>query len=285
MMIIDGHRHVGYCRENGTRTSEEIIAEMDRLGVARAVIAPSGMDNEGEVSLEEGAARQKALMAEVGAYLETRRVTPAVEGLRRKRIDHGDVLKVMRRHGDRLAGTWFANPWGGDRALADAAEAVRTAGFRCFKLHPLVHAYGAEETVVDPVLALAGELGVPAWFHTSYGPGTEIERVVESARRFPGTQVVLGHAGVGDLEGTLHAVAAARATRENENVWIDLSDCRLPAMRTMIEGGVPERLVLSSDDPFGSLERQLAQARQIAGADKELLAKVLGGNAARLYGL
>ncbi len=116
-------------------------------------------------------------------------------------------------------------------------------------------------------------------------PGTEIERVVESARRFPGTQVVLGHAGVGDLEGTLHAVTAARATRENENVWIDLSDCRLPAMRTMIEGGVPERLVLSSDDPFGSLERQIAQARQIAGADEELLAKVLGDNAARLYGL
>ncbi len=104
-MIIDGHRHVGYCRENGTRTSEEIIAEMDRLGVARAVIAPSGMDNEGEVSPEEGAAWQKTLMAEVGAYLETRRVTPAVEGLRRKRIDHGDVLEATRRHGDRLAGT------------------------------------------------------------------------------------------------------------------------------------------------------------------------------------
>ena len=56
-------------------------------------------------------------------------------------------------------------------------------------------------------------------------------------------------------------------------------------MRTMIKRGVPERLVLSSDDPFGSLDRETAQAREIAGADEELLAKVLGGNAARLCGL
>ena len=44
-------------------------------------------------------------------------------------------------------------------------------------------------------------------------------------------------------------------------------------------------MILSSDDPFGPLERQIEQARQIAGADERLLAKVLGENAARLYGL
>jgi len=282
MMIIDGHRHVGYCRENGTRTSEEIIAEMDRLGVARAVIAPSGMEDEGEVSVEEGAAWQKTLMAEVGSYLETGRVTPALETLRRKPIDHGDVVEAVRLHGERLVGTWWVNPWEGEEALSEAAAAVREGGFRCFKLHPLLHAFAADEAVVDPVLASAGELGIPVWFHASYGPGTEIARVVKSARRFPATQVVLGHAGVGDMDGTLHAVTA---TRELQNVWIDLSDCRLPAMRTMIEGGVPERLVLSSDDPFGTLERQIGQVREIARADEGLLAKVLGGNAARLYGL
>jgi len=56
----------------------------------------------------------------------------------------------------------------------------------------------------------------------------------------------------------------------------------MDAMRRMIEEGPAERLMLASDDPFGTLERQMEQARRIVGGDDALLRGVMGGNAVRL---
>ena len=78
------------------------------------------------------------------------------------------------------------------------------------------------------------------------------------------------------------AAEAAVVASAFPNVWIDLSDCRLAPMRCMIRESPRDRPMLASDDPFGPLERQLDQAREIARADKALLGGILGENARRL---
>lgn len=282
MMIIDEHRHVGYCGSNGTRTSGEIIAEMDRLGVDRAVVAPSGMEDKGAITEEEDLERQRALMDVLQRCIEEGYVTPEVEARRRGSIDHSDVLDAVREHGGRLLGCWWLNPWRGEEDLTEACAVVREQGFRYWKVHPMVHAFAADDAVMHPVMARAAEAGVPVWFHSSYGPGTEIKRIARLARRFPQTQVILGHAGVVALAGREHAADAVAAAAELSNVWIDLSDCRMEPMRRMIQNGPADRLMLASDDPFGRLDRQMDQARRIAGQDAALLRKIMGDNAARL---
>ena len=284
-MIIDEHRHVGYCGSNGTRTAGEIIAEMDRLGVDRAVVAPSGMVDEGPVSEEEDVAGQRALMEAVRRCIEGGEVTREVEARRGRRIDHNDVIEAVGEHGERLLGCWWVGPWRGEADLEEACAAVRERGFRYWKVHPMAHVFAADDGVMDPVMERAAGVGVPVWFHSSYGPGTEIRRIADLARRFPETQVILGHAGVRDLDGRVNAADAVAAAWALGNVWIDLSDCRMDAMQRMMEDGPAERLMLASDDPFGALERQMEQARRIAGGDDALLRGVMGENAARLLGI
>ena len=281
-MIIDEHRHVGYCGSNGTRTAGEIIAEMDRLGVDRAVVAPGGMTDEGPMSQEEDVARQRVLMEAVRRCIEGGRVMREVEERRRRRIDHDDVLEAVDAYGERLLGCWWVNPWRGEEDLEKARAGVRERGLRYWKVHPMCHVFAADDEVMDPVMACAGEADVPVWFHSSYGPGTEVGRIANLARRFPETQVILGHAGVTDLEGRASSAQAAAAAGELANVWIDLSDCRMESMQRMIEDGPADRLMLASDDPFGSLERQMGQVRRIVGSDKASLEKIMGENAARL---
>ncbi|MFH0963860.1 MAG: amidohydrolase family protein [Planctomycetota bacterium] len=284
-MMIDEHRHVGYTRANGTRTAEEIIAEMDRLGVDRAVIAPSGMKNEPQVSDEEEVAGQRKLMEAVRECIEGGRVTPEIEERRRGLVDHEDVLAAVRRYPERLIGCWWVNPWRGEEDCLSAAAAVRELGFRCVKLHPLVHVFAADDAVMSRVMEWAAEIDVPVWFHSSYGPGTEVRRIARLAARFPGTRVILGHAGVRDLAGEEHSREAAAAARASRNVWIDLSDCHEEPMRRMIENAPGDRLVLASDDPFGRLERQVSYLREIAGEDSELFRMISGGNASALLGV
>gem|GEM_PF-4612768 len=282
-MLVDEHRHIGYCRSNGTRTAARIMAELDRLGFDRAIVVPSGYADAGPVSEAQEAVLLQECNAVLLEYLRTGQVSAALRALRERAVDHALMLAAVQDHAPRLRGCWWVNPWEGDAGLAAAAAAVAAGMCCCFKVHPLFHGFAADEPVLAPVLALAADLGVPVWFHSAFGPGTEIERVAQSARRAPQTTVVLGHAGVGDPDGSRNARAAAETAAALANVWIDLSDCREPALRTIFRSAPRERLLLASDDPFGALETQLRRLEPILGGDDALRRAVCGENARRLF--
>jgi len=281
-MVIDEHRHIGHCHSNGWVGANDIIGEMDRLGIDRAVIVPSGLAGGLRMSPEEDEARQQRRMKAVQACLDGGEVSEEAAEMRRDDVDHSEVLKAVREHGDRFVGCWFVNPWSGERSLGEARRAIRELGFGYMKAHPMAHAFAADGEIIYPVMEEAAALDVPVWFHTSYGPGTEIRRVVALARRFPDTKIILGHAAVGDLEGNKHSVEAAEAARKLSNVWIDLSDCRLPAMRQMIENAPQDRLLYASDAPYGPADRQIRQVQEITGGNRPLYRRIMGENAAEL---
>jgi len=286
-LIIDEHRHIGNCEARGNPTMEEIIADLDRTGADLAVIAPGSPPADREVSRQEEWDATMDLYKLVGEYLESGVRTPYIEGLQRQTTYHDLVLRAVRESGGRLLGAWWLNPHLGADAFDETRAAVREHGLRYIKLHPPCHAFAADDaTVLGPAMELAAELDVPLWVHSSSGPGTEVERLVNLARRFPRNSVIMGHVLSGGLlpeeENAPKVVAAANAA---PNLWIDLAGCPFTSMPRVFKEAPQDRIMMGTDSPWHHdtpLDRMIPAIREATVDDAELGRKIMGGNAARL---
>ena len=87
-MIVDAHVHLGHGREKRL-SADQLLAEMDQHGVARAVICP--MDE---------------------------------EIILRNRAGNDRILAAVQAHPDRFVGFAVANPWYGQEAIEELRRAV-----------------------------------------------------------------------------------------------------------------------------------------------------------------
>ena len=286
-MIIDEHRHIGLCASRGVIAKEEILHELDRLGVDCAVLAPGQRPvDEDTISLETEVVRTQDAFRLAREYLETGRMTPEAEAAQRDVPYHDDVLDAVRTSSGRLLGCWFVNPRLGREALDEAREAVREFDLRYLKLHPPLHLFVADHVeLLGPTAELASELDVPLWFHSNSGPGTEVERLVRFARHFGNVDVIMGHVlSPGLIPEETNTPAVIDATNAVPNLWIDLSSCPPTSMRRVLTECPRERLLMATDTPWHgvSLEDMTRMIREIVDGDDDLRHKAMGENAARL---
>ena len=281
-MRIDGHRHVGVDQSHGVRQVEQVLREMDQFGIDKTVVLPISLpkDKDGDPD-----ARQAAIEDANRDFIERGAVSELLERLRAAREDNSPAAEAVRNHPDRLVGVFQLNPWLAPDALVEAEAAIRDGGFVGLKLHPMANGFPADHAIVDPVMELAGRLGVPVMFHACWGLGTEPWRIGETAGRFPDVNVVLYHAGVSGLDGRSRAEEPVRVAAKTPNVWLELSDAQPAAVRTLVDGGPPARVVFGSDAPFGNLEVQLGRTRDAVGPREKLGRAIFGENMARLLGL
>jgi len=286
-LIIDEHRHIGNCESRGNPTMAEIIADLDRTGADLAVIAPGSPPADEEVSRQEESDATMDLYKLVGEYLESGVRTPYIEGLQRRTTYHDLVLEAVRESEGRILGAYFLNPHLGGDAYDEARANIREYKLRYIKLHPPLHAFAADDTrVLGPVMELAQELDVPLWFHSSSGPGTEPERVVSLARRFPDKQIIMGHVLTqGLLPEAQNTPKVIDAANSAANLWIDLAGCPLTSMARVFAEAPQDRIMMGTDSPYHHdtpLEKMIPAIREATADDAELGRKILGGNAARL---
>ncbi len=238
---------------------DELLREMDRAGVARAVL--------------------------LGWYWET---ADACAGQNRF------YAECVRAHADRLAAFGTVQPRAGRTGAVEELKRAREAGLVGLgELSPHSQGYAIDDPVFCDVLACAAEWRWPVNLHVTDPnsrdyPGrveTPLEDFGRLARVFPRVNFVLAHWG-----GLLPLRDAAAA--KLENLYFDTAASPLVYDDTVwarFAAVVPtERVLFGSDYPlnlFPKLEaepevgRLLAEARRAgAGAD------VLGGNARRLIG-
>ncbi len=284
-MIIDEHRHIGFADSRPERSAADIVRELDELGVDCAIIAPGSKRHDG-MSRDLEIEQTLDIYAIGEKLIETGEVTAEVELLRKIPVDDSGSLEASRRYPGRLFGCWFLNPW-----LAEeydlARAAVKQDGFKYIKLHPPMHLFAADDALaMEPVMELAAELDVPVWLHSSSGPGCEYWRMVSLARQFPGVNVIAGHVLCGVPEAD--ALSMARATAELPNLYVDLAEAALDPMSIALTNAAPDRLLMSSDDPWGypleeyGLGAMMGKIKSITQDNDELRRKVMGDNAARL---
>jgi predicted TIM-barrel fold metal-dependent hydrolase len=203
--------------------------------------------------------------------------------------DH--LISVQREHPDRLtclATVSPVRPGAVDELRRCAAEGLRGAG----ELNADAQGFDLAGAEFDAVAAACTELAIPMVLHCSEpvghdypGKGTATPRLVAAfALRHPGLELVCAHLG-GGLPFYAHMPEVAELCRR---LWFDTAAGPFlfapTAYRAVADLCGADRLLFGSDYPLLPARRYIdafAQA-ELTTAEREL---VMGGNAARLFGL
>lgn len=177
-MIVDSHCHFSrsFFRYREYRmTHEDLLAEMDRNGVGRAVLSAAG---------------------EFAAYWNEQ--------------GNDEISAVVRRFPERFIGFATVNPWMRARAVEEARRARESLGLRGIVLHPMLHGYEANDPLVFPVVEAAVEAGLPLYV-TGGAPLLAVPyKIADLAGRYPEGRFILGHAGWDFHFDVLYCLEACR---------------------------------------------------------------------------
>lgn len=163
-------------------------------------------------------------------------------------------------------------------------------GAIALKVHPVHAGIAPNDRELYPAYARCVERGVPVVVHTGpstfpgstarYGDPVLLDDVL---RDFGDLTVVLAHGGRG---WSYEAAASLALTREN--VWLDIAGLpprRLPAYYEAFGlERVAAKAIFGTDAPSASAARNAAAIRAL-GLPDDLVDGILGGHAARVYGL
>src|SRR5689334_8581990 len=168
-----------------------------------------------------------------------------------------------------------------DLAEGPVEEATRCLdlGARGIKLHPRAQRFLLNDERLAPVFELAADRGVPILIHGGRGLPPIADHLQRLVERYPGSQLIIAHAGIADL-GSLAAHFAGTA-----GVFFDTSVWSAIDLLSLYHLVPPEQIVYASDYPYGqqpsSLLISLRTAR-VAGLDDDQLRGMLYGTARRI---
>src|SRR3954454_21270598 len=164
----DAHTHTGFDDPDGiTGSAQELLAGLDRAGVARAVVFTP---------------------AEPGGY------PPA----------NDRVLREAAESGGRLTPFVRVDP-NSDDPVGEARRVI-DAGARGIKLHPRSDSFALPHPEVEALVAFAAERRLPVLFHAGRGIPALGEEVTRLAAEYREARLILAHAGISDLGLLSHVV-------------------------------------------------------------------------------
>ena len=169
MIQIDAHCHIGL----GWRmrqTVDELLREMDRCGLDRAVVCP----------------------------VERHIVVYNREG-------NDFIADAVRAHRDRLVGFATVNPWYGEEGVAELERAVQK-GLVGLKINSSLQGFFIHDALIYPLMEKVQELELLTYFHTNTPIYAMPFQLADLAERFPQVTFILGHMGFAD--GWTDVVAA-----------------------------------------------------------------------------
>ena len=197
------------------------------------------------------------------------------------------TIEAIQRYPDRLVGYIWASPMWGDKALHAIRDAA-SEGIRGIKLYaPGQGNFPLDSSLLDPIMGLAGELGLVVMAHTDVDSKVCHPLLgARLARRNPDIPVVLSHMGMNS--DVTHFVP--EWVQDEPNCYLDTSaspNLPLYVYKTPM-AVIPDRMLFGSDAPTLSPEVELKKvevAEELFDLTKEEKRKVLGANAAALYGI
>ena len=257
--VFDVHVHL---REGGTSLREY-----------RADAARDGIELAGIGAMWFGGPRQ----ARQGDPDAIRRGNDGVIALARA---HEDVVPIATVH-----------PYDGDAALEELAR-VAGLGVGVLKLHPHTQRFDAADPRVRTLARRAGELGMVVMFDNAGILPGDSEKLFDLAVQVPGTRFLFAHAGgMGFRFWNVLALARTADGFGMDNVFFDLSATVVAVagspvadefVWTLRNMGI-DRVLAGSDYPQFGLSTTVEALRKL-GLDDAERAKILSGNARRLFG-
>lgn len=243
-MIIDAHVRLGQGREVAL-AAEELLANMDRLGIDKAIVAPD------ERCIAQDNRVGNRLVAAAAASSDGRLIPYAV-----------------------------ANPWRGTDAI-DELERALDAGARALNVDAALQGFDLLDGLVDPLLEFAQEAGWFVYVRTGTPPTALPLPLATLARRYPDLPFVMGRSGATDF--WIDAAPALRyAQNLYGDTCYAPWDTVLSEFAKDPEIGT-SRLVFSTDAPYAVPEAELRRIVEWPITDDER-SDVLGDVISRLLG-
>lgn len=240
-MILDGLTFLGESLFGYRATAAELLARMDEAGIDRAVVCP---------------------VRPRGYHLG-----PANE----------HVADAVREHPDRLVGFARVDPNLGEDAAREALSALGQLGLSGIFLHPWEETFRVSAPLVDPVVEVARERGVPVLVAAGYPWLSEGLQVGELARRFSDVTFIatnggqINISGLGQTDVELALVANANLLVQTAGVY------REDFLEGVVARFGAERVVFASAFPLMDPRLEIRRV-QWAHLDEGAKEKILGGN-------
>jgi len=252
-MIIDADCHISSHKWDAlAMTAPELVAEMDRAGVDRALVwlkPPYNKDIEPE--------------------------------------NHA-IYEAVRRYPDRLIGFGWANPRLG-KAVTEITiqRCFEEYGFAGIKFNGAQDDYLIDDKQLAlPFIEQAARYGKPIAFHTGadFYENTHPYRLGRIASRFPEIPFLMVHMGGAGIPALWRS--AIETAREHPNITLIGSAIDELPILSAIQALGPDRVCFGSDMPFGLMHVQLAKyLALLRDYDTAARQQVLGGNFAQLVGI
>jgi predicted TIM-barrel fold metal-dependent hydrolase len=193
-----------------------------------------------------------------------------------------DLANGIKDYPDRLVGAVRLDPWQPD-ASETMRRGVEALGLRALYLNPWEENFRADLPVLDPLLGLAAEYGLPVVIATGYPWLSEALQVHKLARRWPRVPVVMTNGGQINISG-LGQADATLALRQTPNLHLDTAGIyRQDFIEDTIEEFGGARVLFGSGAPYFDQRYEIKRV-VMAKVDDTARQAVQGRTARQLLG-
>jgi uncharacterized protein len=241
-LIFDAHVHLGHDIDGMTGVYEDLERINDRYGISRCFMF---------------------CMDEVDRH-------PAFRAANDRTLAHAE------RSGGRLIP--FVRLDLSEEPIEEATRCL-DLGARGIKLHPRAQRFLLNDERLAPVFELAADRGVPILIHGGRGLPPIADHLHRLVERYPGSQLIIAHAGIADLGSLAGYFAGMTGVFFDTSVW---SAIDLLSLFHLVS---PEQIVYASDYPYGQQPSSLlisVRTARVAGLGEDQLRGMLYGTARRI---
>jgi uncharacterized protein len=229
-----------------TETIPNLLAEMDALGIKKAVV----------------------LAIELGVG-----VNDNATGI------WYDAIKAANATSRLLL---FGSVRPGQSKIREKLQSFKAQGMRGVKLHPTMQRFYPDDDDAQEIYDECAKLNLPVLFHSGRAgiePAlvqkyAELKHFVQPIVDFPSVRFILGHSGA-----RLDFADALALAKAHQNVWLEMSGQGVTNLRTILTELGPDRLLYGTDWPFYPEAVSLAKVLIITKKDKTVRDMLLSGNA------
>jgi predicted TIM-barrel fold metal-dependent hydrolase len=271
-MIIDGHSHA--FGEFGR--TERLIPLMDRLGVDKVVLCPSGTEPDIEFEVPRISYSRFSRIAFLHIFGNIFFLRGQHKGF--PIPDNEYVYSMVKEYPERLLQYYWIKPHNKEM-LSSLEEDFERMSFAGIKLHQCLTMFSNNDEEVKFIVKFAGEKNLPVFIHLYNFK--EIKRFVKLAKEFPETNFIMAH--------LMGFEIAARRGKNLKNLYFDISPYFIISERRIkkaLKIFGDDKVLLGSDSPVGEgcLEYNIRKIKNMALTDIQKN-KILGDNLAELLNL
>lgn len=197
-------------------------------------------------------------------------------------FDNDNVVEAYKKYKDRILPIVFVNPYDGKKAVDNIYHYVNDEGFKGIKLHPLQHAFVADDEILDPIMKAAENLNIPVFIHCGHPPYSLPWSIALLAERFPKVKVIMIHMGHGHgvyIDGSM------KMAKRYPNLYLEMSGMPMNSkIKEAYETIGHDRIMFGTDAPFHHPTIEM-QKVITSGLDEDAMKDVFYNNAAKLMNL